>query len=111
MQVQPPNVPDSHNVLYILRLVVENEEKRHGQTDYLKAILQSAQAEAAEWKLDHVKLWEPTPSVHDMIRQSDIEHLVVEREEDSIASGLWYDENGNIGEAPLWINNEHYAWC
>lgn len=107
----PPNIPNSHNVLYILRLVVENEEKHHGQTDYLKAILQSAQAEAAEWKLDYVKLWEPTPLVHDMIRQSDIEHLVVEREEDSIASGLWYDENGNIGEAPLWINNEHYAWC
>lgn len=46
-----------------------------------------------------------------MITPSGIEHLVVEREEDSIASGLWYDESGEVGTAPLWINNERYAWC
>ncbi|KAI9777813.1 MAG: hypothetical protein M1816_004402 [Peltula sp. TS41687] len=121
-----PDAQSPNNVLYVLRLVIEGDEgasnlpsdeekelhaaKHSKQLSYLKAVLQAAQAEAAEWRLDHVKLWDPTPLVQDMITQSGIEHLVVEREEDSIASGLWYDENGEGGAAPLWINNEHYAW-
>lgn len=116
----------SNNVLYILRLVVEGgcareissaeEKEQHTamqdeQISYLKAVLQAAQAEAAEWRLGHVELWDPTPLVQDMITQSGIEHFAVEREEDSIACGLWYDENGGVGSAPQWLNNEHYAWC
>jgi hypothetical protein len=49
--------------------------------------------------------------VQHVISESKINHWIVEREEDSIASGLWYDENGGLGTAPVWINNEHYAWC
>ncbi|KAI4151117.1 MAG: hypothetical protein LQ340_003685 [Diploschistes diacapsis] len=120
-----PDAKSHNNVLYILRLVMEGEtvgksfaaEKeeqhavRHGkQSSYLKAVLQAAQAQAAEWKLDHVELWDPTPTVRAMIAQTEIEHSLVEREEDSIASGLWYDENGGVSSAPLWINNEHFAW-
>jgi len=78
---------------------------------YLKAVLEAAQAEAAEWRLNQVKLWDPTPVVQRMIAQSGIDHIVVEREEDSIASGLWYDGNGKEGAAPHWVNREHYAWC
>ncbi len=122
-----PNADSSNNVLYILRLVVEGDEsankplstketrlstaKHEKQVGSLIAVLQYAQAEAAEWQLDHVKLWEPTPWVQEAIRNSNLNHSVVEREEDSVASGLWYDENGASGAAPAWINNEHYAWC
>lgn len=115
------------NVLYILRLVVEVDEtatrlpldsiKRPAkdvyemQTQLLKAVLQAAQAEAAEWRLDVVKLWDPTPLVLDMLEHIGMEYLIVEREDESIASLMWYDPEGGIDkEQPLWVNNEHYAW-
>ena len=122
-----PNTEPSSNVLYILRLVVEGDhhankspstgengfqtKEQLRQADSLIAVLQYAQAEAAEWRLDYVKLWEPSPWVQDIITKSNPDHCIVEREEDSIASALWYDENGGYEAAPVWINNEHYAWC
>jgi hypothetical protein len=36
---------------------------------------------------------------------------MIERESQSIASLLWYDQEGEVSkEQPLWVNNEHYAW-
>ncbi|KAL1795566.1 hypothetical protein ACET3X_005790 [Alternaria dauci] len=122
-----PNKDPPENVLYILRLVIEIDEtatrlssdaaKRPGsnvydqQTKYLRAVLQTAQAEAKKWGLDIVKLWDPTPLVLDMLAQSGLEYEIVERKNDSIASLLWYDEGGGADhEAPLWVNNEYYAW-
>ncbi|KAL8697456.1 MAG: hypothetical protein Q9201_007121 [Fulgogasparrea decipioides] len=122
-----PDAESPSNVLYILRLVVEGDScankpsstsengfqtnKQDRQVASLIAVLQYAQAEAAEWRLDYIKLWEPTPWVQDVIMKSNINHCIVEREEDSIASSLWYNENGGYKAAPVWINNEHYAWC
>ncbi|KAI4662670.1 uncharacterized protein J4E79_003979 [Alternaria viburni] len=81
------------------------------QAVYLRAVLQAAQAEATEWKLDVVKLWDPTPLVRDMLARSGLKLEVVERENDSIASLLWYNADGGVSdEIPLWLNNEHYAW-
>jgi hypothetical protein len=121
------DVEPKRNVLYILRLVSEVDEtatrlsshvmKRptpevyQQQIESLKAILQAAQAEASAWNLNVIKLWDPTPLVSDLLAQSSLTYDVVEREEDSIASLLWYDTVGGIGdEVPLWVNNEHYAW-
>ena len=122
-----PNTESSSNVLYILRLVVEGDdhankspstgengvqtEEQLRQADSLVAVLQYAQAEAAEWRLDYIKLWEPSPWVQDVLTKSNLDHCTVEREEDSIASVLWYTGNGGFEAAPVWINNEHYAWC
>ena len=123
-----PDVDSPHNVLYILRLVMEQDETAtripadaeknpmagmyEEQMSYLKAVLQTAQAEAAEWKLDAVELWDPTPLVQRMLAQMDIEYKMVERNEESIASLLWYnDQGGKSAVLPLWVNNEHYAWC
>ncbi|KAI2466852.1 hypothetical protein F4781DRAFT_423739 [Annulohypoxylon bovei var. microspora] len=116
-----------NNVLCILRLVVEGDKSANmapmdgmsgtettlpdKQAAYLTLILQAAQAEAAEWQLDHVKLWDPSPCVEKTIAKSRIDHVVVEREEESIASGMWYDEHDNLEPPPTWINNQHYAWC
>ena len=122
-----PNAESPGNVLYILRLVVEGDDSANkppstGDKHLLKAlpeerassliaVLQHARAEAAEWRLDQVRLWEPSPWVQHVITESKISHCVVEREEDSIASGMWYDGKGGLGTPPVWINNEHYAWC
>ncbi|KAG9229829.1 hypothetical protein BJ875DRAFT_521908 [Amylocarpus encephaloides] len=86
-------------------------EDNHKQLDYLKAVLEAAQAEAAEWRLDQVQLWDPSPAVRDMIVQSGIEHVLVDRQEDGIASGVWYDSSGEVEKAPHWLNNEYYSWC
>jgi len=110
-----PNSASHKNILYILRLVVECDqtttrlpsdavkvrmEEYDEQSGYLKAVLQAAQAEATLWKLDRVSLWDPTPLVRKMITESGIGHIEVDREEDKIASGMWYDSEGRTDETP-----------
>ncbi|KAI1110701.1 hypothetical protein F5Y14DRAFT_443834 [Nemania sp. NC0429] len=121
------------NVLYILRLVVEGDDTANrphesrqlppaatdayvDQAAALKAVIQAAQAEAAKWRLGQVKLWEPSPLVQSLLEQSDLGATRVERQESSIASVLWFREDGvgddeDEDEAPVWVNNEYYAWC
>ncbi|RYC57165.1 hypothetical protein CHU98_g9046 [Xylaria longipes] len=118
---------DGGNVLYILRLVVEGDDtanKPHEcqlppaidacveQAAALKAVLQAAQAEAVEWRLDHVGLWEPSPLVRSLLGQSGLDATWAERQKRSVASVLWFGEDGDaVDEDPAWVNNEHYAWC
>jgi hypothetical protein len=123
----PLDAKEPSNVLYILRLVIEvdktasrlprdaakrpSKDVYEAQVELLKAVLQAAQAEAAEWKLNVIKLWDPTPLVMDMLKQIGLEYTMTERENDSIASLLWYNQEGGIGEEqPFWVNSEHYAW-
>ena len=114
-----PKSASSENVLYILRLVVESQGKestydvaqRDVLAEQLKAVLKAAQAEAAEWKLDHISLWDPTPLVQELIGRTGIRHNMVERQTESIASLLWYgNRSDETGTSPEWIGNEHYAW-
>lgn len=73
---------NSENVLYILRLVVEGDDTANRphhdqplpstdayseQAEALKAVLQAARVEAAEWRLDSVQLWEPSPLVQGLL--------------------------------------------
>ncbi len=126
-----PNHPDEAegdggNVLYILRLVVEGDDTANKpyegqsppiaayveQAAALQAVLQAAQAEAAEWHLDEVNLWEPSPLVQNILGQSGLDTTWVERQEASIACAQWVSEDDDAaGEVPAWVNNEHYAWC
>jgi hypothetical protein len=123
-----PDGENPSNVLYFLRLVAENDQTcNHFLTDEeqesqiyreqlesLSAILQAAQYQASEWKLEKIKVWEPSPLLQDLIARCGVEHERVDREKSSIASGLWYNDLGqpsDIESAPNWINNEHYAWC
>ena len=122
-----PDAISQDNVLYILRLVVEGDRsankpsasmmdslsttKGDEQAISLIKVFQDAQAEAMDWRLDCVRLWEPSPWVQHVIRESKINHRVVERENASIASVMWYDERGELGRPPVWINNEYYAYC
>jgi GNAT superfamily N-acetyltransferase len=105
-----PEAVPSGNVLYILRLVIEDlgrdGEELQGQ---LKLIFQTAQAEAKAWNLDVVKLWDPHPRVQRLVRRMGIDHSIVDRDDDGIASLLWYGEKQH--GRPEWVANEKYAWC
>jgi GNAT superfamily N-acetyltransferase len=124
-----PSIESSNNVLYILRFVMEADEsgvhqpgkareklpedKYEEQVRYLEAVIRAAQREAFEWKLDTIQLWDPSPLVMKMLKDMNLANKVVERENNSIASALWYNEEGEVSSdfGPLWLHNEHYAWC
>ena len=123
-----PEPEFSSNTLYILRLVIEDQlalgtfslDKRDlpheaGQSELqvhnLKAVLQSAQSEAAEWRLPSVKIWNPTPLVLRLIERTQIKHWKEEREHEGITSLLWYGDGSDSENAPEFMGNEKYAWC
>ena len=109
-----PNSSPEDNTLYILRFVVEDQEptpeQLESQVQYLKAVLQAAQAEAAKWGLRCVKLWHPIPLVQQLLERSRLEHRQVEREEDSIASLKWFGDGGGREDDIEWVACERYAW-
>ena len=120
-----PGKEQIRNELYILRLVLEagdddvgrgakstgEEDPYSNRVDSLKAVLLAAQCEAKDWELGHVKMWLPPLSAQDMIKKSGIAYDILEREDTSLASGLWYDKSGGRASPFVWVNNERYAWC
>jgi GNAT superfamily N-acetyltransferase len=113
----PPSSEDaSRNMLYILRLVIENGSDAMSSIDQmeikakLETVIQEAQTEAAKWELAKVKIWNPPPLAEKLIGWMGIECKRVERENDSVASLLWYGE-GVTGGGVEWVANEKYAWC
>ncbi|MCJ1457169.1 hypothetical protein MMC28_007536 [Mycoblastus sanguinarius] len=110
-----PESASSDNTLYILRVVVEdqnaNAAQQETQAEQMQAVLKAAQIEAAEWKLHCVKVWDPAPTVREMLERAGIQHRKVTREEDGIASLLWYGEGNGKEDTLEWIGNEKYAWC
>ncbi|MCJ1311939.1 hypothetical protein MMC25_005613 [Agyrium rufum] len=125
------------DVLHILRLVVVNETGSKeslnvgpaayaGQTQPTKevasdfegietliaVVLREAQQEAGRWKIPKVELWNPNEdtvkAVAYLLAEEGKEVEVVVREEESIASLMWYgDDNVRLE----WIGNEKYSWC
>ncbi|KAF6823734.1 GNAT family protein [Colletotrichum musicola] len=96
------------NTMHVLRLVVEDEA---GADDaYVQAavedLLSLARAEAAEWKVNNVELWNPEPRIRRLVEEAGIPHEFVERETDSIASLMWYGD-GDVE----WVLNEKFGWC
>lgn len=105
-----PKLVPSNNVLYILRLVMEDVALDGEELQLLlKKVFRSAQAEAGTWNMGVVKLWDPHPRVLRLVRRIGIEYTIVEREEDGIGSLFWYGEKEE--GVPEWIGNEKYAWC
>lgn len=105
----PVDKVESGNTLHFLRLVVEDENDVEGNVERLRGIMKIAQQEAAEWKCVGVEMWNPTPVVKDIVNKLGLEHSEVEREEESIASLMWYGD-GN-GEDVVWAGNEKFGWC
>ncbi|KAL4925417.1 GNAT family N-acetyltransferase [Aspergillus undulatus] len=116
---EPPTGIASTNTLYILRLVIENQaalnlergEQYDLQVDYLRAVIVSAQAEAAVWGLHSVKLWGPSIQVQQLVKRTGIPHHHEERDKDGISSLRWYGERSSQEDEIEWIGNEKYGWC
>ncbi len=123
-----PEKASSGNTLYILRLVLENQASANIfspegawmpsdvgglrlQADSLRCILQAAQAEAAEWKLQRLELWDPTPLVLELLERTGISHELVVREDADIASLCWFGEGSGKEDMLEWVANERFAWC
>lgn len=81
------------------------------QVRNLRAVLQNARREAAEWRLPTVKIWNPTPPVLKLIERTQIGHWKEEREHEAITSLLWYGDGSDSKNAPDFMGNEKYAWC
>ncbi|EFQ32136.1 uncharacterized protein GLRG_07280 [Colletotrichum graminicola M1.001] len=112
--------PEKGNTMHILRLAVEEDESEANAgsraagaadddafvQDAVEALLRLAHAEAAEWRVNNIELWNPDPRVRALIERAGIPHEFVERETESIASLMWYGE----GEVE-WVLNEKFGWC
>ncbi|KAG9515945.1 hypothetical protein KCU93_g9305, partial [Aureobasidium melanogenum] len=112
------------NTMNILRLVVEDpeytdlsaasdEDVERAKGTYVTAaivsLLAAAQADASEWHMGSVDVWNPSASTLAAAKQLDAGAQVVHREKDSIASLRWYGE-GSVDDVQ-WLDNEKYAWC
>ena len=116
-----PDSADASNVLYIMRLVVEGDDtrgwskigstERESPADQLRAlesVIETAQLAAAEWRLQHVSVWDPTLLVQKGIVQTGLKHRTSGRG-DQITSGRWYDADVGVGATPEWITDEYYS--
>lgn len=98
------------NTLFILRFAVEDET---ASEDYLaegfRSVIEVAQAEAAEWRIQEAQMWNPTPLLRQVVAKAGLQHEFVDRDTESIASLAWY------GEAQTsdidWVANEKFGWC
>lgn len=105
----------AENILLVLRLVIEGEatinnaDLHHLQTEHLRAILTSAQAEAADWLLTSVEIRDPSPLTEHLIEQTGIPHRKTDGADRGVASLLWFSEGGGK-DVIDWVANEHYAW-
>ncbi|KAL8643027.1 MAG: hypothetical protein Q9226_008439 [Calogaya cf. arnoldii] len=110
-----PHTNPLDNTLYILRVVIENEStdpgQRERQVEQMRAILWAAQNEAAEWDLRAVKLWDPGFLLQDIVERTGIQHRRVEREDENIASLMWFGEGSGKEDMVEWLGNEKYGWC
>jgi hypothetical protein len=97
--------------MYILRLVVEEERVTDENAQKLASVLRIAQQEAGEWELKSVAVWNVSEVVIGLFEKTglDVEH--VQREEESIASLMWYGEGNGGPEDVEWVANEKFAWC
>ena len=104
------------NILYILRLVVEDATA----PDVDKAIaslFSMALEEAKKWCMEEVQIWSPGEPAIAAGRLLDPQARVIHREEESITSLRWH---GNINDPDSqipateqcdWVGNEKFAWC
>ncbi|KAL8908686.1 MAG: hypothetical protein Q9207_000654 [Kuettlingeria erythrocarpa] len=103
------------NTLYILRVVIENQnsdpEQREHQVEQMRTLLWAAQEEAAAWDLHCVKLWDPGYLLQDIVERTEIQHRRVKREDESIASLMWFGEGSGKDDMVEWLGNEKYGWC
>ena len=112
------------HILHVLRVVVEDEQfsdfapasdepaqelKDSSTAKNIAAVFAAAQRQAEEWKVKEVQIWNPTSMTLAAAQLLDANVAVVHRNEESIASLLWYGK-GSWQDVD-WILNEKYGWC
>lgn len=78
-------------------------------------LLRAAAAEATEWGLKKILIWNPDPTVTRGIKgfhnyhEDDVDAIFDERYESSIPSFRW--KGGRSTENTVWNENHYYCWC
>ena len=121
---------EAANILYILRMVIEGEISSNnddpiahiGQTAIQNksrrelvlataSILNMARQEASKWKMQSVRMWNPSPLTLLAAQELEPSAQLIDREEESIASLRWYKDTLKAGDDVEWIANEKFSWC
>lgn len=113
------------NILNILRFVIEGDQlfrsdveepSRPDASEEAKiqagaAVLRVAQLEAANWNMNGVQLWNPTPLTILAAQAVDPSSQLIYRDKESIASLRWHAVDPRDRHKVDWIGNEKYGWC
>ena len=116
------------NTLNILRLVIEDEDVSCETSDEFAAVDTSSEAskkhilaaasvirsacyEAAEWGMDNVQFWNPTPITIQAARKIKPSAKIIDRTDDSIASLRWHGPRLDSRCKLRWVGNQKYGWC
>ena len=116
------------NTLNILRLVIEGQdadgqasdqaasEISRGKLDRWRllaaaSVIRLSCFEAAEWKMENVQLWNPSPLTILAAREIEPSAKIIDRLDDSIASLRWHGPILNTQTEVGWVGNEKYGWC
>lgn len=98
--------------MHILRIVVEDEDLDLDATDYhpdhiagIASVLRVAQKEAHDWQMNEIELWNPHPRSLAAALSVDPHAHLIHRDEESIASLMWYGEEDIID----WQDSEKYG--
>lgn len=121
---------EAANILYILRMVIEGEIDSNnddavahvGQTTIQNrsrrelvlataSILNMARQEANKWKMQSVRIWNPSPLTLLAAQELEPSAQLIDREEESIASLRWYNDTLKAGDDVEWVANERFSWC
>lgn len=117
----------AENILYILRMVIEDEINSNNDDAVDKAAIQSksrrelvlatasilnmARQEATKWNMQSVRMWNPSPITLLAAQELEPSAKLIAREEESIASLRWYKDTLKAGDDVEWIANEKIGWC
>lgn len=118
---------EAANILYILRMVIEDEINSKNDDAVEQAeiqnkskrelvlatasILNMARQEATKWKMQSVRMWNPSPLTLLAAQELEPSAKLIDREEESIASLRWYKDTLKAGDEVEWIANEKFGWC
>jgi GNAT superfamily N-acetyltransferase len=113
------------NTLHILRIVVEERglftwERASADADLsayipaIAALFKLALTEAKKWNMEGVEAWNPTEPTVKAAKVLCPSAKIVDRDQESIASLMWYGSrrnDGPVAEEVDWLGNEKYGWC
>lgn len=118
---------EAASILYILRMVIGDEinsnnddavdqaaiqnKSRRELVLATASILNMARQEATKWKMQSVRMWNPSPLTLLAAQELEPSAKLIDREEESIASLRWYKDTLRAGDDVEWIANEKFGWC